>query len=232
MGQKDNLYFGGGSLYITPLGQTGERIDIGCLELSLSKESQKTTAWTRAYGAKQKLAEVITEENWTLKIKGNNFSAQALALVLGSEVYTQEVQKGEALPYGGVAQNPTTIQYLKAGSQSQSQSFRLEFVGKSVMGKQVHAIFYNVNLSLDGDLNLMSEEFSTLSLSGACSAGPEGIYSHFISDARQEQEAQAQQPQAAQAEPQTPQETTPPPKKVEVKTAPTQAEPKPPRNHP
>ncbi|WP_415575978.1 hypothetical protein, partial [Helicobacter felis] len=203
MGQKDNLYFGGGSLYITPLDQTGERIDIGCLELSLSKESQKTTAWTRAHGAKQKLAEVVTEENWTLKIKGNNFSAPALALVLGSEVYTQKVGKGEALPYGGVAQNPTTIQYLKAGSQSESQSFRLEFVGKSVMGKQVHAIFYNVNLSLDGDLNLMSEEFSTLSLSGACSAGPEGIYSHFISDARQE-EAEAT---PTQEEPQTPQET-------------------------
>lgn len=197
--QKDNLYFGGGTLLIMPFApdNTPDRtraIDIGCLELSLSKESQKTTAWTRAYGAKQKLAEVITEENWTIKIKGNNFSPEALSLVLGSEVYHEVVAKDHPLPYGGIASQDTSIAYLKAGSAPKEQSYYLEFIGASVMGKALRAIFYQVNLSLDGDLNLMAEEFSTLNLSGACARTEKGVYNHYVIDARS---AQASLPSAA-----------------------------------
>ncbi|CCM73459.1 hypothetical protein BN341_8140 [Helicobacter heilmannii ASB1.4] len=50
------------------------------------------------------------------------------------------------------------------------------------MGKFVHAIFYEVNLSLDGDLNLMAEEFSSLGLSGACVATDQGVYTYYYSD--------------------------------------------------
>ncbi|BCZ18063.1 hypothetical protein NHP190003_13450 [Helicobacter sp. NHP19-003] len=186
MSQKDNLYFGGGSLFVIPLvngvADETQRIDIGCLELTLSKDSQKTTAWTRANGAKQKLAEVITEENTTLKIKGNNFSIEALSLVLGSYVHESVVKKGESLPYGGVATKDTTIKSLQAGSKSEQAACRLEFIGRPVMGRSVHAIFYEVNLSLDGDLNLLAEEFSSLSLSGACVASDQGVYTYYSVD--------------------------------------------------
>ncbi|CRF50407.1 hypothetical protein HHE06_02320 [Helicobacter heilmannii] len=186
MSQKDNLYFGGGSLYIIPFNNgvpdESQRLDIGCLELSLSKDSQKTTAWTRANGAKQKLAEITTEENYTLKIKGNNFSPEALSLVVGSFVEETTIKQGQPLPYGGTAAKDTFIKSLNAGSRSEQVTCRLEFIGRPVMGKFVHAIFYEVNLSLDGDLNLMAEEFSSLGLSGACVATDQGVYTYYYSD--------------------------------------------------
>ncbi len=157
-------------------------LDIGCLELSLSKDSQKTTAWTRANGAKQKLAEITTEENYTLKIKGNNFSPEALSLVVGSFVEETTIKQGQPLPYGGTAAKDTFIKSLNAGSRSEQVTCRLEFIGRPVMGKFVHAIFYEVNLSLDGDLNLMAEEFSSLGLSGACVATDQGVYTYYYSD--------------------------------------------------
>ncbi len=159
-----------------------QRLDIGCLELSLSKDSQKTTAWTRANGAKQKLAEITTEENYTLKIKGNNFSPEALSLVVGSFVEETTIKQGQPLPYGGTAAKDTFIKSLNAGSRSEQVTCRLEFIGRPVMGKFVHAIFYEVNLSLDGDLNLMAEEFSSLGLSGACVATDQGVYTYYYSD--------------------------------------------------
>lgn len=182
MGQKDNLYFGGGSLFIYPLNGKGESIDIGCLELTLSRDSQKTTAWTRANGAKQKLAEVITEESYTLKIKGNNFSPEALSLVLDSDVENRTYKKGELLPYGGYAQFDTKIQILSASSRSESLPCKLEFIGKPIMGKQIRAIFYEVNLSLDGDLNLLSDEFANIALTGVCASTSKGIFDYYYVD--------------------------------------------------
>ncbi|WP_163565273.1 hypothetical protein [Helicobacter suis] len=182
MGQKDNLYFGGGSLFIYPLNGKSESIDIGCLELSLSRDSQKTTAWTRANGAKQKLAEVVTEESYSLKIKGNNFAPEALSLVLDSEVQNRTYKKGDLLPYGGYAQWDTKIQVLSASSRSESLPCKLEFVGKPIMGKQIRAVFYEVNLSLDGELNLLSDEFANIALTGVCASTAKGVFDYYYVD--------------------------------------------------
>uniref|UniRef100_UPI001967A76B hypothetical protein n=1 Tax=Helicobacter suis TaxID=104628 RepID=UPI001967A76B len=175
-------YFGGGSLFIYPLNGNNESIDIGCLELTLSRDSQKTTAWTRANGAKQKLAEVVTEESYTLKLKGNNFSPQALSLVLDSDVENRTYKKGDLLPYGGYAQWDTKVEVLSASSRSESLPCKLEFIGKPIMGKQIRAIFYEVNLSLDGDLNLLSDEFASIALTGVCASTAKGIFDYYYCD--------------------------------------------------
>ncbi|WP_163499508.1 hypothetical protein [Helicobacter suis] len=176
------MYFGGGSLFIYPLNGSGANIDIGCLELTLSRDSQKTTAWTRANGAKQKLAEVVTEESYTLKLKGNNFSPQALSLVLDSDVENRTYKKGDLLPYGGYAQWDTKVEVLSASSRSESLPCKLEFIGKPIMGKQIRAIFYEVNLSLDGDLNLLSDEFASIALTGVCASTAKGIFDYYYCD--------------------------------------------------
>ena len=97
--QKDNLFLSGGVMYLQPYlpdGSLGsQKFDMGATEITLTRDTTTATAFTRSAGLKQKIAEVVTEENYTLKIKCNSFSPANLAAALGSESKVVDFAAGE-----------------------------------------------------------------------------------------------------------------------------------------
>lgn len=187
--QKENLYFSGGRVEIEVFNKDGSLeapFNLGCIELTLNREITKASAFSREFGSKQKIAEVITDESVTLKMKCNDFSAQNLALALGAKVETLEVKAGEALPFGGNALKDTTLSVLKAGSVGIVKA-KITFIGAPVLNKKVAAVIYEANISMSGDLPLMNDgDFTTLELEGSANATNQGYYTHYIVEAEKE----------------------------------------------
>ncbi|PAF46126.1 hypothetical protein BKH46_08945 [Helicobacter sp. 12S02634-8] len=181
--QKENLYFSGGRVEIAVFKNDGSLdtpFNLGCIELTLNREITKAQAFSKEQGSKQKIAEVITDENVTLKMKCNDFSAQNLALALGAKVETLEVKTGEALPFGGNATKDTTLSVLKAGSVGIVRA-KITFISTPVLNKKVAAVIHEANISMSGDLALMNDgDFATLELEGSANATDAGYYTHYI----------------------------------------------------
>ena len=184
--QKDNLYLAGGIMYIQPYLQDGslssEKYDMGATEVTLTRDTQTATAFTRSGGLKQKIAEVVTEENYTMKITCNSFSPANLANALGSSVEKVEIKDGETLPSGEIAQGNYTFIKIDAGTNPLLKA-KLIFVGTPVQGKRVIGIIHEANIKMGGDLPLMSEDFATMSFEGSANKTSEGYYTHFIEEA-------------------------------------------------
>lgn len=181
--QKDNLYLAGGIIYIQPYLKDGslgdEKYDMGATEVTLTRDTQSATAFTRSGGLKQKIAEVVTEENYTLKITCNSFSPANLANALGSSVEEVAFQEGETLPSGEIADGAYKYVKINAGTNPLLKA-KLIFVGSPVAGKRVIAIIHEANIKMGGDLPLMSEDFATMSFEGSANKTDEGYYTHYI----------------------------------------------------
>ncbi|TLD81297.1 hypothetical protein [Helicobacter trogontum] len=181
--QKDNLYLAGGIMYIQPYLQDGslseEKYDMGATEVTLTRDTQSATAFTRSGGLKQKIAEVVTEENYTMKITCNSFSPANLANALGSRIEEVVFQENEILPSGEVSDGEYKYVKISAGTNPLLKA-KLIFVGIPVAGKRVIAIIHEANIKMGGDLPLMSEDFANMSFEGSANKTNEGYYTHFI----------------------------------------------------
>lgn len=181
--QKDNLYLAGGIMYIQPYLQDGslseEKYDMGATEVTLTRDTQSATAFTRSGGLKQKIAEVVTEENYTMKITCNSFSPANLANALGSRIEEVVFQENEILPSGEVSDGEYKYVKISAGTNPLLKA-KLIFVGIPVAGKRVIAIIHEANIKMSGDLPLMSEDFANMSFEGSANKTNEGYYTHFI----------------------------------------------------
>ena len=183
-GQKENLFLSGGTLYIEPLKNgklSGEKFDMGATEITLSRDTTTAQAFTKSGGLKQKIAEVVTEENYTMKIKCNSFSPANLAAALGSEVKEVSFKEGELLPSGELAKAETKFVKINAGTNPLF-SARLTFIGKPVQGKKVVALIYEASIKMNGELPLMSEEFANMEFEASALKTDEGYYTHFIQE--------------------------------------------------
>ncbi|STQ86214.1 hypothetical protein LS73_000180 [Helicobacter muridarum] len=206
--QKDNLYLAGGTLYIQPYLKDGslssEKYDMGATEVTLTRDTQSAIAFTRSGGLKQKIAEVVTEENYTMKITCNSFSPMNLASALGSRVEKVTILDGEILPNGELANGDYTFIKIDAGSNPLLKA-KLIFESKPISGKRVIAIIHEANIKMGGDLPLMSEEFATMSFEGSANKTQEGYYTHYIEQSFTEQKddlspTQTQETQVEQAQ--------------------------------
>ncbi len=187
--QKDNLFLSGGVMYLQPYlpdGSLGsQKFDMGATEITLTRDTTTATAFTRSGGLKQKIAEVVTEENYTLKIKCNSFSPANLAAALGSETKVVDFAAGEILPHGEVADKEYRFIEIKAGSNPLLKA-KLIFVGAPVQARQVIGVVYEANIKMSGDLPLMSEEFATMDFEGSANKTDEGYYTHYIQQSKEE----------------------------------------------
>lgn len=187
--QKDNLFLSGGVMYLQPYlpdGSLGsQKFDMGATEITLTRDTTTATAFTRSAGLKQKIAEVVTEENYTLKIKCNSSSPANLAAALGSESKVVDFAAGEILPSGEVADKEYRFIEIKAGSNPLLKA-KLTFVGAPVQSRQVIGVVYEANIKMSGDLPLMSEEFATMDFEGSANKTDEGYYTHYIQQTREE----------------------------------------------
>ena len=183
--QKENLFLSGGTLFLQPYKEDGtlevERYDMGATEVTLSRDTTTASAFTRAMGTKQKIAEVVTEENYTLKIKCNSFSPINLASALGSKPQELVVGIGEKLPNGEVADKEHKFVKIEAGTNPLLKA-RLIFEGKPVQGKRVIAIIHEANIKMSGEMPLMSEEFASMDFEGSANKTSEGYYTHYIQE--------------------------------------------------
>ena len=181
--QKDNLYLAGGIMYIQPYAKDGslseEKYDMGATEVTLTRDTQSATAFTRSGGLKQKIAEVVTEENYTMKITCNSFSPSNLANALGSSIEVVSFSENEILPSGEISDGEYKYVRIKAGTNPLLKA-KLIFVGSPVAGKRVIAIIHEANIKMGGDLPLMSEDFASMSFEGSANKTEEGYYTHFI----------------------------------------------------
>ena len=184
--QKENLFLSGGTLFLQPYKEDGtlevERYDMGAVEVTLSRDTTTASAFTRSGGLKQKIAEVVTEENYTLKIKANSFSPVNLASALGSNVEEITVASGEKLPSGALADREHKFIKIEAGTNPLLKA-RLIFEGNPVQGRRVIAIIHEANIKMSGELPLMSEEFATMDFEGSANKTGEGYYTHYIEEA-------------------------------------------------
>lgn len=192
--QKDNLFLSGGVMYLQPYlpdGSLGsQKFDMGATEITLTRDTTTATAFTRSGGLKQKIAEVVTEENYTLKIKCNSFSPANLAAALGSESKVVDFAAGEILPSGEVADKEYRFIEIKAGSNPLLKA-KLTFVGAPVQARQVIGVVYEANIKMSGDLPLMSEEFATMDFEGSANKTDEGYYTHYIQQTREQPKEEA-----------------------------------------
>ncbi len=192
--QKDNLFLSGGVMYLQPYlpdGSLGsQKFDMGATEITLTRDTTTATAFTRSAGLKQKIAEVVTEENYTLKIKCNSFSPANLAAALGSESKVVDFAAGEILPSGEVADKEYRFIEIKAGSNPLLKA-KLTFVGAPVQARQVIGVVYEANIKMSGDLPLMSEEFATMDFEGSANKTDEGYYTHYIQQTREQPKEEA-----------------------------------------
>lgn len=190
--QKDNLYLAGGIMYIQPYLKDGtlgdQKYDMGATEVTLTKDTQSVSAFTRAGGLKQKIAQVVTEESYTIKITSNSFSPANLEYALGAKLEKITIQKGELLPDNEIAQKSTNFIKIEAGRNPIIKA-KLIFVGTPVQGKKVVAIIHEADIKMSGDLSLMSEDFASLSFEGSANKTAQGYYTHWIElESPQEQE--------------------------------------------
>lgn len=181
--QKDNLYLAGGIMYIQPYLKDGslreEKYDMGATEVTLTRDTQSASAFTRSGGLKQKIAEVVTEENYTMKITCNSFSPANLANALGSSVEEVVFKENEILPSGKVSDGEYKYVKINAGTNPLLKA-KLIFVGSPVCGKRVIAIIHEANIKMSGDLPLMSEDFANMSFEGSANKTDKGYYTHYI----------------------------------------------------
>lgn len=180
--QKENLFLSGGTLYIEPFKggkPSGQKYDMGATEITISRDTTTAQAFTKSGGLKQKIAEVVTEENYTMKIKCNSFSPANLAAALGSEVKEETITTGQTLPNGKKATADTKFVKIEAGTNPLLTA-RLVFDGKPVQGKRVIAVFHEASIKFGGELPLMSEEFATADFEASAVKTDEGYYTHWI----------------------------------------------------
>lgn len=180
--QKENLFLSGGTLYIEPFKNgkpSGQKYDMGATEITISRDTTTAQAFTKSGGLKQKIAEVVTEENYTMKIKCNSFSPANLAAALGSEVKEETITTGQTLPNGGKATADTKFVKIEAGTNPLLTA-KLIFDGKPVQGKRVIAVFHEASIKFGGELPLMSEEFATADFEASAVKTAEGYYTHWI----------------------------------------------------
>lgn len=183
-GQKENLFLSGGTLYIEPFKNgkpSGEKFDMGATEITISRDTTTAQAFTKSGGLKQKIAEVVTEESYTAKIKSNSFSPANLAAALGSEVKEVVFEVGESLPSGEKVTAKTKFVKIEAGINPLLTA-RLTFIGKPVQGKRVVAIMHEASVKFGGDLPLMSEEFATADFEASAIKTDEGYFTHWIEE--------------------------------------------------
>lgn len=186
MANDVELYLGGGKLLMQKLGGV-EKVDMGVQTLSLSRETATKEAFTRAFGTKQRIEEVIVDDSFTLKGTINNMSAKILEFALGSDVERVEVANGEKLPNGETNSSGKTIVFskLKAGS-SPTFKAKLIFEGVPVSGKQSMFVAHEASIKLNGDLNLVGDDFAEVSFEAKLNKTDEGIYDHYIKEEERE----------------------------------------------
>ena len=182
MGNDVELYLGGGKLFMQKLGGV-EKIDMGVQTLALSRESTTKEAFSRAFGTKQRIEEVIVDDSFMLKGTINNMSAKILEFALGSSCERIEVADGESLPNGEMNNSGKTYVFsrLKAGSNPTFKA-KLIFEGVPVSGKQSFFIAYEANIKLNGELNLVGDEFAEVSFEAKLNKTDDGIYDHYIKE--------------------------------------------------
>lgn len=181
-GQKENLFLSGGTLYIEPIKNgvaSGEKFDMGATEITVSRDTTTAQAFTKSGGLKQKIAEVVTEESYTMKIKSNSFSPANLAAALGSEVKEVIISEGETLPNGETAEADTKFVKIEAGTNPLLTA-KLVFEGKPVQGKKMMAIFHEASIKFGGDLPLMSEEFASADFEASAVKTDAGYFDLWI----------------------------------------------------
>lgn len=183
-GQKENLFLSGGTLYIEPIKNgvsSGEKFDMGATEITISRNTSTAQAFTKSGGLKQKIAEVVTEESYTMKIKSNSFSPANLAAALGSEVKEVTINEGETLPNGQTAETDTNFVKIEAGINPLLTA-KLVFVGKPVQGKKVIAVIHEASIKFGGDLPLMSEEFASADFEASAVKTEKGYFDYWIEE--------------------------------------------------
>lgn len=187
-GQKENLFLSGGTLYIEPIKNgvlSGEKFDMGATEITISRNTSTAQAFTKSGGLKQKIAEVVTEESYTMKIKSNSFSPANLAAALGSEVKEVTINEGEALPNGETAEADTKFVKIEAGINPLLTA-KLVFVGRPVQGKKVVAVIHEASVKFGGDLPLMSEEFASADFEASAVKTEKGYFDYWIEEESQD----------------------------------------------
>ncbi len=182
--QKGNLFLSGGTLYMIPInnGVEGTKVDMGATEITISRDTTTAQAFTKSGGLKQKIAEVVTEESYTMKIKSNSFSPANLAAALGSEAKEVTIMTGETLPNGETAAEDTKFIKIAAGTNPLITA-KLIFEGVPVQGKRVVCVIHEANVKFSGDLPLMSEEFATVDFEATAVKTDSGYYDHYIEQA-------------------------------------------------
>ncbi len=181
-GQKENLFLSGGTLYLEPYKNgalTGEKFDMGATEITVSRDTTTAQAFTKAGGLKQKIAEVVTEENYTMRIKCNSFSPANLAAALGSEVKEVTIKNGETLPNGATATADASFVKLEAGINPLLTA-RITFDGTPVQGKKAVVVFHEASIKFSGELPLMSEEFATADFEASAVKTDKGYMDYYI----------------------------------------------------
>ena len=160
---------------------------MGATEVTITRDTITAAAFTRSAGLKQKITEIVTEENYTMKITCNSFSPANLANALGSSIKEVEFKFGDILPNGELSDGEYRYIKIEAGTNPLLKA-KLLFVSTPVQGKRVVAVIHEANIKMSGDLPLMSEEFATMSFEGSANKTDEGYYTHYIEEYKKEAE--------------------------------------------
>lgn len=180
--QKGNLFLSGGTLYMYPIEngvETGDKVDMGATELTITRDTTTAEAFTKSGGLKQKIAEVVTEESYTMKIKSNSFSPANLAAALGGSAKEISFTADETLPNGEVAVGGEKFIKIEAGTNPLLTA-RLVFEGNPVKGKKVICVIHEATVKFGGDLPLMSEEFATADYEASAVKTDSGYLDYYI----------------------------------------------------
>lgn len=138
-----------GELKWTPTG--GSQRSLGnCSEIELTPEITKLDHYSSLSGIRSKDKSVVTETKLTIRIMMEEISAENLKLLLmGGSITTG--QNGDK-----------TFDVLDVSSLEGA----LTFTGSNTVGSQIDLSFPKVSFSPSGSLNMISEEWNTIEITG------------------------------------------------------------------
>lgn len=153
----DNLYVGKGIVSFTPKG--GTKYDMGnCTSMSWEATLEELEHFTSRAGVRTKDKSIILSKSGTISITLEEFMSENLELAFLGTSTADTVG-------GGFSIDVFSTNAIEG---------ELEFVGTNEVGPKITAVFYNVSFKPGSAINLLSDEWGSMELTGEALAAPDG----------------------------------------------------------
>lgn len=167
-------YIGSGRLYIKKQGASSFT-EVGLIQdISLNVSTDKAELMDYKSGVGVVTAMAITKQTYTLKFTTADISPEILAMAFFSDVTTLT---GGTLPQQGqegYIDGATAIALIKANSKSLMWTGEIKIEEVPVQGAKGIFYFPNVQLSMDGDMSLMGNEYRKITFTANCGLDDNG----------------------------------------------------------